>query len=208
MADPVDPVVKYYEAVLKLPRANDKLIIYLKGIYDKMHADDRYLGSAAKLALLTDHVTKFDKAEVGYKLKPPSVSKADRDDAKNVAIMTAKGLRSDVQALADADNPNAKSLITGANMSVKEYKVRPKQKSEVKDTNESGVVIVLGEGEGPHEWMMSTDGINWTPLTATHTARKKVSGLTAGKTYHFKSRQILPHDEYSAWTNPVEVLAR
>ena len=208
MAIETQIIDKYYEAVLKLPTKNDELIIYLQGIYNKMHADDRYLGSAAKLAVFTVEIDKFFDGQVGFKTKPPTVQKADRDNAKKVVILTAKSLRSDVQELADADHGLAESIIKGANMSVKIHKPRQKQKSDVKDTNETGVVIVFGEGEGPHEWMMSTDGINWTLLSATSKARKKVTGLTAGKTYHFKSRQILTHDEYGPWSNPIEIIAR
>lgn len=208
MAIETQIIDKYYEAVLKLPTKNDELIIYLQGIYNKMHADDRYLGSAAKLAVFTVEIDKFFDGQVGFKTKPPTVQKADRDNAKKVVILTAKGLRSDVQELANADHGHAESIITGANMSVKIHKPRQKQKSEVKDTNESGVVIVLGEGVGPHEWLKSDDGINFNSLNATYTARKKVTGLTKGKTYYFKSRQILPRDEYGPWSVVVEVTAR
>jgi hypothetical protein len=208
MADPVVPIVKKYEAVLKLPTKNDELLIALQGIYDKMHADDRYIASAALLALFLEEITKFFTAQSKYKARPPEIQKADRDNCKKIAVQTANDLRDDVQDLANADNAHAQSLITGANMFVKVHTARQKQKSEVKDTNESGVVIVFGEGKGPHEWMQSTDGDNWLPLNATRTARKKVSGLTVGKTYYFKSRQILPKDEYGPWSVPVPLVAR
>ena len=201
-------VVKYFLAVLKMPRSIPKLIEYFKGIYSKMNGDTRYSGSATKLTKFNDQIKDFDEKQVAYKEKPPAVSKEARNDAKKLAVATAKSLRNDVQDLADETQSHAEDIITGANMSVKVTKGREKQKSEVKDTNESGTVEVFGEGQGYHEWQQSEDGIDWIPLKSTSTAHLVVSGLVVGKTYYFRSRQILTKGEYGPWSVPVSVVAR
>jgi hypothetical protein len=173
-----------------------------------MDADDRYVALAAKLALFDDEITKFLNAETGFSTRPPTIQKPDRDNCKKAAVITAKNLRGSVQEMANADNGHAESIIKGANMLVKVHTPRQKQTSKVKDTSQSGIVIVYGDGDGPHEWLKSDDGINYTPLNATRSSRKKVTGLTVGKTYYFKSRKILTHDDYGPWSFPVDVVAR
>jgi hypothetical protein len=201
-------IVRIFIAVLNIPRSIPKAIEYFKGIYSKMNGDSRYSGSAAKLAAFNDAIKDYDEKQADFKQRPPVVSKQTRDDAKTIAETLAKELRGDVQQLAFADPNHAESIITGANMFVKIVTRRQKQKIGVKDTNQSGVVKVLGEGEGPHEWEQSEDGIIWKRLDSTLTSQKIVTGLVKGKTYYFRSRQILPHGEYGPWSTPIEVTAR
>ena len=93
-------------------------------------------------------------------------------------------------------------------MYVKIVKKRPPTKPGAKDTNQTGTVELLGEGEGMHEWEQSEDGENWQRLDSTTTQKKTVTGLVKGRRYYFRSRQVLPHGEYGPWTAPVEVWAR
>jgi hypothetical protein len=205
-----DPVliVKYYIAVLKIPRSIPKAIEYFKGIYEKMNADTRYSGLAAKLTAFDDAIRDYDTKQAAFKQRPPAITKQVRDDAKTLAETRAKGLCGDVQQLV-LDNPSYdESIITGANMFVKVVTKREKQKIGVKDTSQSGTVEVLGEGEGPHEWEQSEDGETWKRLDATLTSKTTVTGLVKGKTYFFRSRQILTHGEYGPWSTPVDIVAR
>jgi hypothetical protein len=201
-------VVKYFRAALNMPTSIPKLIEYFKGIYNKMNGDSRYSGSATRLATFNDQTKDLDEKQAAYKEKPPAVSKQVRDDAKKLAVSSAKTLRNDVQDLADATPSYAEEIITGANMTAIASKGRPKQKSEIKDTNESGTVEVFGEGQGYHEWLQSENGTDWVPLKSTSTAHLIVTGLVVGKTYYFKSRKILTKGEYGPWSVPVSVVAR
>jgi hypothetical protein len=208
MAPDPELIVTYYIAVLKIPRSIPKAIEYFKGIYEKMNADTRYSGLATKLTAFNDAIHDYDTKQAAFKQRPPAITKQVRDDAKTLADIRAKGLCGDVQQLV-FDNPSyAESIITGANMFVKVITKREKQKIGVKDTNQSGTVEVLGEGEGPHEWEQREDGENWIRLDSTLTSKKTVTGLVKGKTYYFRSRQILRHGEYGPWSIPVEITAR
>jgi hypothetical protein len=201
-------LIKIFIAVLKIPRSIPKAIQYFKGILDKMSNDPRYSGLQAKLTTFETNIGTLDEQQSFFKEKPPKVSKQDRDDAFTLVATNAKSLCSDVQQMAYDSPSYAESIITGANMSVKVVTKRQKQKPGIKDTNESGTIEVLGEGEGYHEWQQSEDGTHWTALQSTSKARLIVSGLTPGKKYYFRSRQILTKGEYGPWSTPWDIIVR
>jgi hypothetical protein len=205
MSTPTVLVVRKAIAVLKSPNNIDKLIIYFRDIYDKMKADNRYSGSAAKLTIFNDQIKDLYDAQTAFKAKPPTITKADRDSAKNKVVLTADSLKRDVQDLADANPSEAESIITGANMSVKIINVRGPQQNTYEWGDDPDYLIIYAEGEGTHEWQSSEDGETWNNDGATGVAKKTYTEAEAEKINYSRNRQILRHGKYSSWSNPLTI---
>ena len=205
MSTPAVELQRKAIAVLKLPGNVGKEIVYLTDIYDKMMADTRYSGSAAKLALFDTNIKDFFKVQVAYKAKPPTKSKENRDDARVKAELSAESLKRDVQELADENPVNAEAIITGANMSVKIIKVRQKQQNSYEWGTEPGTLVFYAAGKGAHEWQSGADGKTWNNDGATGVAKKTYDKEAASKINYCRNRQILTKGRYGTWSNPVVV---
>jgi hypothetical protein len=205
MSTPTVLIIRRATAVLKSPKNIDKLIIYFRGIYDKMNADTRYSGSAAKLTLFNDQIKKLYDSQAAFKAKPPTITKADRDAAKSTVVLTAESLQRDVQELADANIPDAESIITGANMSVRIITVRGPQQNSYEWGDDPEYLTIYAEGEGTHEWQSSEDGEAWNNDGATGVAKKTYTEAEAEKINYSRNRQVLTHGKYSPWSNPLTI---
>ena len=205
MTTPTVLIIRRAIAVLKLSTKINDLIIYLRDIYDKMKADSRYSGSAAKLAIFTGQIKDLYDAQAAFKAKPPTITKQDRDNAKNKVVLTAESLQRDVQELADADPSEAESIITGANMSVKIINVRGPQQNRYEWGDDPDYLTIYAEGEGTHEWQSSEDGEAWNNDGATGVAKKTYTQAEAAKINYSRNRRILTHGKYSEWTNPLTI---
>lgn len=205
MSTPTVLIQRKAVAVLNLPGNVDKEIVYLNDIFDKMTADSRYSGSAAKLTLFDTQIKDFYKVQVAYKAKPPTKTKENRDDARDKVELTAQSLKRDVQELADANTNEAEAIITGANMSVKIIKVRQKQQNSYEWGTEPGTLVFYAAGEGAHEWQSGADGKTWNNDGATGVAKKTYDKEAASKINYCRNRQILTKGRYGPWSNPVMV---
>jgi hypothetical protein len=198
-------IIRKAIAVLKSPKNIDKLIIYFRDIYEKMKADSRYSGSAAKLTIFNDQIKELYDAQSFFKAKPPTITKADRDGAKNKVSLTAESLKRDVQDLADASPSEAESIITGANMSVKIIKVRGPQQNTYEWGDDPEYLTIYAGSNGSHEWQSSEDGETWNNDGATGVAKKSYTQAESEKINYSRNRQILTHGKYSDWTNPLTI---
>ena len=198
-------IIKHLLAVLKFPRRITAFIEYARTIYDDMHGNALYAGSAAKLATLLANTDTLQAVQSGTKTRPATHSAAERNVAMDVVKDNLRALQGDVQDLADADKTNARVIIEGAGMQVKKTSTREKQKNSATNGPLSGQVDLIGEGPGPHEWRMSTDTVNWTYLPATKVAKTRVSNLPVGVIHYFQNRQIMPPGELSDWCQPVSI---
>jgi hypothetical protein len=203
---PVQEILqRYIMAVLKLPTKVNDLAVYLKNIYAAMSAKSIYSGSAASLQILKDRVTALTDTQAAFKNNPPTKTKEERDEAQNAAILTAKDLKADVQKLANADQTHAESIITGANMAVRIYTPRGKQKFSYKYGGTSGKIILFAEGKGMHQWQSSDDGVTWVNDDPTHDSVKVYENETASKIRYYRNRLVLPNKEYGAWSQALRV---
>jgi hypothetical protein len=205
MSTPIVLLIRKAIAVLKLSKKIPQLIIDLRNIYDKMHADSRYSDSAEKLTVFTGQIEDLYDAQAAFKAKPPTITKADRDSAKNKVVLTAESLQRDVQDLADANPSQAESIITGANMSVKIITVRLPQQNKYEWGDDPDYLIIYAEGEGTHEWQSSEDGEAWNNDGATGVAKKTYTEAEAAKINYSRNRQVLRHGKYSPWSNPLTI---
>jgi hypothetical protein len=190
-------------AVLKEPRNTDLFIQYADDIHDSMAAKPRYAGLAAKLLLLDAEVTDLHKAQIAATTTPPTGTFDDRDVKRTIVHDRLLGLKIDVQLLADADKPNAKTIIEEAGMQVKGEATRGKRKNNAKNGAEDGQAILESEGTGPHNWRYSDDNmLTWNLLPGTRGGRGIVNHLKSGVKYWFQSQQILTKGKEAPWGAP------
>ena len=204
-------VVKRVIAVLDFPADIDDFITFAKGIHDSMLASPLFAALAPKLLTLKNDSITLDAKETGLKTKPPTTTKAQRDAALLVVQNDLRGLKADVQTLADATPANAENIITAAGMKVKKQGAINKQDFTVKDGEVSGSATLIAKGidaaRGAHDWAKSDDGINWSSLTPTLAATTVVSGLTRGTIVKFRHRAILK-DGPADWSQPEELVVK
>jgi hypothetical protein len=188
-------VIKRVIAVLDFPDDIDDFIIYARGIHDSMVASSYFSGLSAKLATLLTNIARLEATHTGLQTHPPTTTTAQRNGDLHDVQNNLRGLRMDVQGIADADVDNAEDIITSAGMKVKKQGAINKQDFVAKDGEVTGSVKLVAKGietsHAAHDWAMSTDGTNWTPVTPTLAATTVVSGLTKGAIVDFRHREIL-----------------
>lgn len=188
-------IIKRVIAVLDFPADIDDLITYAKGIHDSMAASAYFSGLSAKLATLLINIGKLQATHTGLQTHPPTTTTGQRNTDLHKVQNNLRGLRMDVQGIADPDPDNAITIITAAGMKVKKEGAINKQDLTAKDGEVSGSVKLVAKGiesaHAAHDWAMSQDGTNWTPVTPTLAATTVVSGLTKGTIVDFRHREIL-----------------
>ena len=198
-------IIKKIIAVLKVPRRIGDKISYASAIHNAMKSNLLYAGSQATLQLLDTAIQDLAKKQSGLKQKPPIYTTTERDEALVVVLDLLNTLKLDVQKLADADKPNAESIVEGASMHVKKITIREKRKNSVENGPEPGMVLLTAEGEGAHEWQISTDNEIWSHLKSTLGGETKSTNHKAGDKLYFRNRTILPNDEYGEWSVGLDI---
>jgi len=201
-------IVKRVLVALKFPRSAPKFIIYSRAIHDEMKADAQFAALLPKLTVLDTHLTTLSGNETASKLKPPTCSIEERDASWVVVKDDLRELGMEVQKLADADKPNAETIITAAGMGTKTVSIRQKQKNTAKDGPVEGSVILTAEGKGPHNWRISKDEIVWTILLGTLGASKRVNDLDEGEKYFFQNAKIPKNEEDTTWSESVSLILK
>jgi hypothetical protein len=201
-------VIKRVIAVLDFPKDIDDFIVFSKSIHDSMAASPFFAGLAAKLATLLTNIGLLEDAHTGFNTTPPTFTRAQRDAALLVVQNNLRGLKGDVQTLADATPASAEEIITAAGMKVKKQGTIDKQDFTAKQGEISGTVELIAKGAGKraaHDWQKSNDGLVWDSLTPTLAAHTLVDGLRRGEIVKFRHREI-QKDGPGDWSQPEEVV--
>ncbi|MEI8201732.1 MAG: hypothetical protein WCH34_01885 [Bacteroidota bacterium] len=188
-----------------MPRSVNNYLTWAKGIYISMHNNTRYSALSVKIAKLNTDNLALDIAQTGFKAKPPTASKADRNSALKQSKKSIYALGGSVQEMADDDHENAEAIITEAGFGVKEIGIKPKTKNSADQGSEPNSVYVYGEGEGGHNWRMSTNGTDWVNLLASSGQRKIVHNLISLTMYHFQHSPVLPDGEEGKWSETISI---
>jgi PBP1b-binding outer membrane lipoprotein LpoB len=188
-------VIKRVIAVLDFPKDIDDFITYANGIHDSMVASPYFAALAAKLTTLRNDITALVAKQTAVNTMPPTATVTQRDDALQKVQGDLRGLRMDVQSLADATPASAEDIITSAGMKVKKQGAVNKQDFVVKDGEVSGSVLLVAKGiqgeRNASEWAKSVDGTNWQYITTTLAANTTESGFVKGSIWDFRHRSIL-----------------
>jgi len=201
-------MIKLIIVVLNFPRVIAVFIVYARAIFLAMSTHPRFVALAPKVAVFNTDLSALEAAQAGFKRKPQTVSIEDRNNALEKVKADLRSLKNDVQALADADPVNAKSIITSACMSWRTDSPHEKQQNKATDGAQSGSVELTAEGTGPHRWRWSTDGIVWHDMVPTLRANKTVYNLTPGTVYQFQTCKILPDDVEDEWSQSFSIMVR
>ncbi|MBK5284089.1 MAG: hypothetical protein JJE25_01690, partial [Bacteroidia bacterium] len=139
-------IIRHIIAVLDFPGDIDDFITYARGIHASMATNPLFAGLAAKIAALLIDIDKLDTSHTGTKTTPPTFTTAQRDTDLLKVQNKLRGLKLDVQGLADADTNNAEVIITAAGMKVKKFGAINKQDLTAKDGTVSGRVKLVAKG--------------------------------------------------------------
>lgn len=178
-----------YIVALYLSAVVATLIKQCQAIVSQMAQNSLWQGNTL-LALATAHIAELALAEQAtHKGSPADTAK--RDDALDLVRSDMRQLKAMVQAAADADLANAKTIIEGAGMSFVTRVLKPKQPLAVRLGEVPGAAILsakLVKGALIHEWQMSSDQKSWSDLPWTKLASTAVAGLTPATIYYFRVR--------------------
>jgi hypothetical protein len=195
--------IKKVIAVLKEPSNVDRFIQYADDIHDSMTPKPRYAALAAKLAALDTAVTDLHASQIAATTTPPTGTFDDRDAKRIIVHDMLLDLKVEVQKLADADKPNAKTIIEEAGMQVKGESTRGPKKNNAQNGTEEGQAILDAEGAGPHNWRFSDDNqVTWQLLPGTRGSRCIANRLKSGMKYWFQSSRILTKGKEDPWGTP------
>jgi hypothetical protein len=199
MSTKIKTIIRHILAVLNFPAKISYFLLYAKSIYKAMNGNPLFTSVSTQVTALNTDITLLDTLETAAKSRTVGTV-----DARNAQVEVVKNdlrlMRNLVQALADATPAKAEQIITSAGMTVKKTGQHGRHTNLAVNYTEPGTVLLTGEGTGPHEWRMSTDEINWTPLPASRSSKTIVSGLTPNTKYYFQNRQILTKGLKSEWS--------
>ncbi|MFI5218440.1 MAG: hypothetical protein ACHQNT_03045 [Bacteroidia bacterium] len=187
-------VIRRVIAVLNFPADIDDFITYANGIHASMTGSAFFAALAAKLATLLTNIGKLQVTHNGLQSNPPTTTTAQRDNDLLVVQNNLRDLKMEVQALADATPAQAEEIIETAGMQVKKFGAINKQDFAAKDGSVSGKVKLVAKAStsprSAHDWAVSLDGTNWTPVTPTLAATTEIDGLTPGSIVDLRHRTI------------------
>jgi hypothetical protein len=174
-------------AVLNVPDSVPHFISYSKGIVLAMTDNPDFTTPSPTLASVTTHIKDLEDADsVAQTGVRGSIGR--RDEKQAIVLKDLHSLQSYVQGIADNNPDRAKSIITGAGMSVKQEASKVKSDFSAKRLS-SGVVQLTAKAvasRAAYQWQSSTDEKTWTTIRTTLQCSTIVDGLTPGETYYFR----------------------
>jgi hypothetical protein len=153
------------------------------------------------------HITDLEDAQDEAGLHTAGAVQV-RNEKLAITKQDLKYLKHNVQLKADADLPNAESIITLCGLHIKKTAVVNKESFSVAHGQVSGQILLSAKSKGPrtaNEWQMSDDGIVWTVLPSTLKAKTTVDGLTPPDKKYFRHRS-LTKDGYTGWSAVLSII--
>jgi hypothetical protein len=126
----------------------------------------------------------------------------DRDVALALLVTDINMLKLVVQTAVNASPALADSIAAKASMRIRISVIRQKVVFHAKNSLVPGAVELYAPGVRGrcfHEWAISPDGINWTPLTTTIKASTGVAGLTPMTRQYFRHRVTTVTEGTGSW---------
>ena len=198
-------VVQTVIPALNMPTKIPDFIIRTTAICNDMSRRQRYSASASKLAELTYWIGELVRIQTACKTNPPTELITTRNVVKYKVDQYLSSLRRDVHLLVLHDSPNARQIITEANMVPKTFANNKKFVNKVLKGLVEGSVILYAVGRGYHNWRMSTDNKTWINLDPTSTAKNILYDLEEGVKYYFQNQRVLTKGRKTAWSQSVSI---
>jgi hypothetical protein len=197
-------VVRRVKAVLKPSTHINDYITNAKGVGQSMGSPtNKWFPASARtipLSAFNADVKALDDLQTALHTKPPTVTTAERNDAKVIVEADQIKLLADVQKVADANPKNAITIIKSAGFAVE--LAHGHSKNSGPKNSKTGSVVITAPEAGHHEWaQLDANGVTWNSLRATTGDKKTVTGLIVGSRITFRSAPIWPEkDGESPWT--------
>ena len=193
------------KAELNMPEKISQKIVRAQAVETKFTGNINFpVGSwpinIVSLTQFGTDVTTLANAEAAVASKTGSV--AARNAALVVVMTDLRGLKSMVQAKADANPTNAASIIVSAGFNVVTRNSHTKKENAALNTEVTGTVLLTADKAGHHEWQMSKDMTTIINLPATTTCTTQVMGLTPGDVWYFRNHKVNTKKtiyNWSAW---------
>lgn len=198
-------LIKQAIVALNFPSIMGEFLVYSKTIGLCMEGNSYFTSLVAKVAKLIADNAILDEVETAFNTVPPRVTVKVRNAALRVVKKDLRSLGLEVQLIANEDPENAEIIITSAGFSVKRRTGHTRKQNTVINGSVEGSVNLIGVGPGPHEWRMSTNGIDWTFGSASGNSTSTVYNLVSGTVYFFQNQQILTYNRRSPWSQSVKI---
>jgi hypothetical protein len=182
-------------AVLKLPRSNPAILLYLKALHDAVAANAAtFTTPVPTLAAFASDIASFEASEVVAGTRGKGTAKA-RNAPKRAALLDARHICGYVQTVADAQANAvlAASVIGSAGLAVKTVGAINKPPLAARNGSLAGTATLVAKAIGAETtyfWQYSLDQKTWTSAPETMKAGAAISGLTSGTTYYFRFRAL------------------
>jgi hypothetical protein len=208
----MSPVIEIIYKIIKLvfgfpPKVND-FILYAESIYNKMNGNTRYSSLSTKLAELLTAIGKLYDEQALCTMKPPKGNTLTRNNYLAAVKMIIRDLGNSVQIMANADLPNAETIITDAGFAVKKSGGKRPIGSTITDGPVSGSVTVTAPGKGPHLWRVSSDNESFTIKTGSKKSTITMYNFPLKQMLYVQSGQVTDDGSEPAWSQSMSILVR
>jgi hypothetical protein len=193
---PHHPVV-----VFSIPSSVPQIIIAATAVVNDMTLNITSFNiTAAILTAVANNIQALATAESN--LLNGTGSAEDRDVALALVVTDINMLKLVVQTAVNAAPALAEAIAAKASMRIRISNIRQKVVFHAKNSLVPGAVELFAPGVRGrcfHEWAISPDGSNWTPLTTTIKASTGVSGLTPMTRQYFRHRVTTVNEGTGNW---------
>jgi hypothetical protein len=190
--------------VLKLPKPAALVCSIAQSIVNAMTDNPRFKDLEPALVSIREDIANVEEANA-FVLTRTKGARQARDVELSALKLALIHLAASVQEVADADPPNAPSIIESAGMSVKHPSMRQKLTFQVLAGEAPGTARLIVKSAGDrasYDWQYSTDQHVWTTCPTTIQSSTVIGGLAEATRYYFRFRVTLK-DGVGMWSNAV-----
>ena len=179
--------------VLVLPKSVPALLTYTDNILKRMTGNSSFANPNPTLAAISAANDDLRAAEAAALSRVKGAAVA-RDAKRKTLVTLLQQMRSYIQSVSDADEPNGAVIIESAGLAVRKKAARRARVFAAKPGRTAGAAALVTAQAGKrasYEWDYSTDGgKTWVLAPSTLQAKTTIAGLTPGATVQFRYRAV------------------
>jgi hypothetical protein len=173
-----------------------------------MNSNPRYSSLSAKLADLLTAIGKLYDEQALFTMKPPKSNTLTHNNYFAAVKMIIRDLGNSVQIMANADLPNAETIITDTGFAVKKTSGKRPIVSPIADGPTEGRITCTTAGNSPQLWRISKDNVSWNIKTGSTRSTITMFGFQPGKIINVQYGQITEEDSKPAWSQSLSIMVR
>jgi hypothetical protein len=202
-------MAKYIHVVLRMPKQEQKLLIYAKTVLDLFEENPHFPSPDPPLPVFRAHVEKLDGLETEAARRIPGAPTA-RDAAREVVRQDVRHLGDHVETVVEtaacgADLLAIRAMVESVGMDLRKIPTRPRLVFAATPGAAPGSVDLTAPASDKgdtHEWQHRSDAQDWIWATGTRQARTTIKGLATGVQHAFRHR-LLTKDGPTEWCEPI-----